>query len=462
METSHDVRVWKLKENRGKRRTTYSVRWIVAGKEFHETYATSALADAERSDLITAMSNGKAFSLETGRPVSPTSGAAAITWYDFAVQFCDAQWRRTSGNNRKNVAKALAPTTIAMLRSAPNGFRPVDVRTALREWAFNTKRRSEAPPELAVIIKWVRRNSLPMSAWEDPQRVEDVLHAVSTKLDDTAAAASTTKRNRRILNMAMEYAVKRRILRANPLPKGRGAMPRTSFAVDKRSLVNPTQAAALLGWVWRRPRGGPRLHAFLATIYYAGARPEEVVAMRVEDVHLPEEDAADQWGELLLATALPEVGRQWTDSGEVHEERGLKGRAAEDTRPVPCRPALTRILREHIAAEELKPGGLMFQGERGGMMSGSVFRRAWRSAREQALTPTEYASPLGRRVYDLRHTCLTNWLNAGVPPAEVAEWAGNSVPVLLATYARCISGQLSDLKARVDAGGQLPHPADDD
>ncbi len=38
-----------------------------------------------------------------------------------------------------------------------------------------------------------------------------------------------------------------------------------------------------------------------------------------------------------------------------------------------------------------------------------------------------------RRVHDLRHTCPTNWLNDGVPPAQVAEWAGNSVPVLLAT-----------------------------
>jgi hypothetical protein len=51
----------------------------------------------------------------------------------------------------------------------------------------------------------------------------------------------------------------------------------------------------------------------------------------------------------------------------------------------------------------------------------------------------------------LRHTCLTTWLNSGVPPAQVAEWAGNSVPVLLATYARCISGQLKDLQQRIEA-----------
>lgn len=62
---------------------------------------------------------------------------------------------------------------------------------------------------------------------------------------------------------------------------------------------------------------------------------------------------------------------------------------------------------------------------------------------------------MGKRVYDLRHTRLTKWLNDGVPPAQVADWAGNGVPVLLAIYARCVDGQLSDLKKRLEAAGDL-------
>jgi integrase len=96
-----------------------------------------------------------------------------------------------------------------------------------------------------------------------------------------------------------------------------------------------------------------------------------------------------------------------------------------------------------------------FRGE-GGHARWLVLRRAWRTARLEALTPEEFASPLGKRVYDLRHTCLTTWLNHGIPPAQVAEWAGNSVPVLLATYARRISGRLKDHQARIEAGGDLP------
>ncbi|MFJ9851637.1 hypothetical protein [Streptomyces sp. NPDC101150] len=71
-----------------------------------------------------------------------------------------------------------------------------------------------------------------------------------------------------------------------------------------------------------RPRGGRKLHAFFRTMYYAGPRPEEAVARDVLDVRLPEGSAPDQWGELLFHMARHEVGKQWTDTGEVHEKRG--------------------------------------------------------------------------------------------------------------------------------------------
>jgi hypothetical protein len=60
-------------------------------------------------------------------------------------------------------------------------------------------------------------------------------------------------------------------------------------------------------------------------------------------------------------------------------------------------------------------------------------------ARQAALPPAEAASPLAERPYDLRHARLSTWLNAGVAPAQVAEWAGNSVPVLLRVYSKCLT-----------------------
>lgn len=204
-----------------------------------------------------------------------------MSWYRFAVEYVDARWPQLGGNSRKNMAKTLTATTIALLRTRPTQFAPAAVRTALREWAFNTNRRPDAP--------------------------------------------------------------------------------------------------------------------------------RDVVATRVEDVTLPRPDTEDQWCELLIHTATPEVGKQWTDTGEIRERRDLKGRAEGETRTVPGHPALTRILRQHVQDERLKPGDLLFQGESGGILAGAVIRRAWRGTRKAVLPPHVFESPTGRRVYDNRHTRLTKW-----------------------------------------------------
>lgn len=75
----------------------------------------------------------------------------------------------------------------------------------------------------------------------------------------------------------------------------------------------------------------------------------------------------------------------------------------------------------------------------------------WRKARQAALTAEEYGSPLARRPYDLRHAAVSTWLNAGVPPTQVAEWAGHSVAVLLQIYAKCLSGQDAVARTRIEA-----------
>ena len=56
----------------------------------------------------------------------------------------------------------------------------------------------------------------------------------------------------------------------------------------------------------------------------------------------------------------------------------------------------------------------------------------------------------GARVYDLRHACVSTWLNGGIPPAQVAEWAGHSVAILLKIYAKCLDGQDAIAKRRIE------------
>ena len=109
------------------------------------------------------------------------------------------------------------------------------------------------------------------------------------------------------------------------------------------------------------------------------------------------------------------------------------------------------------------PPGLIFTGIQGGELASITYRRAWNRARHDVLTSAEHretcknpscqvvrASPLARRVYDLRHACVSTWLNGGVAPAQVAEWAGHSVAVLLRVYAKCIDGQDQVAKRRIE------------
>jgi integrase len=94
--------------------------------------------------------------------------------------------------------------------------------------------------------------------------------------------------------------------------------------------------------------------------------------------------------------------------------------------------------------------GRLFAGIRNeGRLSSTVYGRAWAQARGDALPDEAQASPLAKRPYDLRHAAVSTWLNAGVEPTRVAEWAGHSVHVLLRVYAKCLDGGESIARDRV-------------
>jgi integrase len=464
MDTTYDVRVWKTEVYKGKRATTYYVRWATAGEPHRKPFATDALADAFRSELKVAQRNGERFDISSGLPLSKLKDASNLSWYSLAVLYVDARWHRSSGHQRANIAEALTTVTMAMLRVDPKNPSARQIRVALRNFAFNTQRRESAPDTAVLVLNWVRRNCHSVSALNDSATLSKVLDSISVKLDGKPAAASSVRRKRIIFGGAVRYAVVKNHLTTNPL-KGEGIddaddakSAKTHRAIDRRSLINSTQAAGMLAHVYTRRRQGPTLHACLSVLRYAGLRPEEAAGLRVEDLTLP----AEGWGEILVHTGASEVGSRWTDSGKTRDERGLKGREAGETRSTPAHPNLVKVLRAYLAnpgtegnpRTPLKPGVRLFSGEFGEPLSAVVLRRALDAARKAVLSEVEYASPLGRRIYDFRHTCLTEWLNSGVPAAKVAAWAGNSVPVLLSIYVNCIVGDEADLKRRIET--QLP------
>ena len=60
---------------------------------------------------------------------------------------------------------------------------------------------------------------------------------------------------------------------------------------------------------------------------------------------------------MRLAKTKPTAGRRWTDTGEIHDTRGLKARPEDDMRRVPIPPILVAIIRAHIAEFGTAPDG---------------------------------------------------------------------------------------------------------
>lgn len=116
---------------------------------------------------------------------------------------------------------------------------------------------------------------------------------------------------------------------------------------------------------------------------------------------------------------------------------------------MPVCPELVAQLREHIKTFGTGPDGRIFQSLNGSVVSQGTYDRIWQKARVKALSLGQVESPLAKRPYDLRHACLSTWLNAGVHAPLVAEWAGHTVEVLLSTYAKCIHGQEAAARQRI-------------
>jgi integrase len=447
-EATYDVRVWSVARRVRRDGPKYRVRWMVAGKEWHDTFSTRALADSFRSDLVAATRRGEAFLTVTGRPVSwQRSEPASVSWYAHACAYVDMKWPHAAGKSRQGIADSLATVTPALLSSARSRPSATTLRAVLYGWSFNARRRAAGPPaeHLVRAERWLTSNTRAVVDLADPAILRPALDALALRMDGTPAAASTVSRKRAIFYNAVEYAVELGHLTGNPIGSIKWRAPKITEAVNPRVVINHAQARALLAAVRQLPSGGP-LVAFFAVMYYAALRPGEAVDLRKEALSIPERG----WGELYLTTSAPAAGRAWSQTGTRREPRQLKHRGAEEVRIVPSPPELTALLRGHLDEHGTAPDGRLFRGVRGGPLSESLYGRLWGRARVAALKAEEAASPLARRPYDLRHAAVSTWLNGGVPAPQVAAWAGHSVDVLLRVYAKCIAGQDDVVRRRVE------------
>ncbi|MFG1690324.1 tyrosine-type recombinase/integrase [Nonomuraea sp. NPDC049269] len=455
MNTSYKVKFWDIRTNTksdgtGKklRIVSHTVRWTVGAREKSLTFKTKGLAESFLSDLRQAAKNGEAFDEESGLPLSKIKAKDARTWYSFAVAYLQAFWPHAAAKSREGMTDTLAYITPILTSDLPG--RPDDeiIRQALLKYSFLPADRRPTPtPEIAQAVRWLEKASLPLKALEEETKhTRAALEGLSLCLDGKRAATSTYRRKRAVFHHLLEYAVELEELSSNPLHKVKFRKAKVGGEVDRRSVVNPQQARRLLvavGYVGKSR--GPMMAAMFACMYFAGLRPGEAAGLRKKDCFLPERG----WGLLTLEKTRPESNKRYTDSGESHDERGLKHRDVKETRPVPIPPELVEILRHHIEQYGVSKDGRLFRTSTGKPFPGSTVSMVWREARTYGLTPDQVASPLAARPYDLRHAAVSLWLNAGVHAPEAAERAGHGVDVLLRVYAKCIDGQRDVANQRI-------------
>ena len=456
---THDVRVWGIRTNKRKTKTTYTLRWSVAGKDFPQTFAVKALAESRRSELTAAQRRGEAFDDDTGLPESEMRHRlTSVSFYANAMEFMDMKWPALETGSRRTLARATATVTLALVddhEGSPDysiGFR------ALAGWAFNRTARAAGKPRdgYAEAIAWIEEHSLPLSALADPRVARVAYNSTTTDHTGKPFAADTYRNKMKGLSGAIKYGIELGRLTGNPLEKISTTPPRKVTTVDRRVVVNPRQARELISGVDKQGRAGPRLVAFFATMYYAGLRPSEALALRIQDCTLPKKQGA--WGKLCLAGSTPYAAPIWTNEGEDSPRKALKHRAKNESRTVPACPELVAHLRAHVDEFGTAADGRLFIRANGGLMRYATFASVWARTREAVLTPTQFRSPLAKRPYDLRHACLSTWLNAGVAPPQVAEWAGHSVEMLLSTYTKCIDGQEQLAQQRIEAALKWAEP----
>lgn len=456
--TSLEVKIWKVSSRKYTTTTTYRVRREVGGRDHWKPgFDSFRQADNFRMKLIAAQKAGEEFDVETGKPVSMLEEAPVLTCFELAVEFVDFQWSRTAATTRPTTATALMYAMPFLLVEKPAGRRPdpQEMRKALVRWGFNTKDRGNAPAAAAAILGWVAKNTRQAGDLAQPEVARVVLEGLGVKLDGKPGAPSVSGRRRRIFGTFIEYGVERKAVKANPIP-GMKWKPldggEAVEAVDPRTIPSDQQVADFLRKLEERDRAGRRLVAYFACIAYALMRPSEAQALTMHNL-LINREAGEEWSEFLLDTARPWAGKEWTDSGEQFDEKGLKQRKRGAKRPVPCSPELAAIVWAHIDEFGLGPGDRLFVGDRNkDVLPKSTINKIFREIRAKSLPADLVGTDLMADPYSLRHYGVSAWLNRGEPATRVAEVAGHSLEVLQRIYAHCGFGGEAETRARMRAG----------
>ena len=277
------------------------------------------------------------------------------------------------------------------------------VEAWLTYWLADVVRPTRAPKTHQGYELVVRRHLVPVIGTKRLARLttQDVRLVLAT-VEDGGGSPRTVQFVHAVLRAALQTAVREEVVTRNVAKLVRAPAPRSRVSRG----LSVAEAKQLLA-----AAVGDRFHALYVLALYLGLRRGELLGLRWADVDL-------DVGRLEVVQTLQRVDGALTF---VHP----KTRRSERTIPLP--DVVVTALREHRArqaAERLALGpawtdsGLVFTSRIGTPLEPDNLRRSWYQVRGVLDQPI--------RLHDLRHTCVTLLLEAGVPPHIVQEIAGHS------------------------------------
>jgi len=356
--------------------------------------------------------------------VTKRANGEGTIWRKPDGRWCGAIYASTNQGTRKRVY-VYAKTQAAVREKLTAVVRDLDrgatvsvenwtVDAYLQHWLDNIVRPNRAPKTYQGYELAVRRHIVPTLGRKRLKllSVTDVRRLVQ-QLTDAGFGARMVQFVHAVLRNALENAVREELVVRNV---ARLVQVKTPTYEVGRGLTTG-QARTLLA-----AAHGERLRCLFVLAVYLGLRRGELLGLRWVDVDLEQQ-------RLQVTQSLQRV------DGKL---RFLPPKTRHSMRTVPLPAPCVDALREHRVrqgCEKLAAGSkwhdaqLVFTTTVGTPIEPDNLRRSWERIRGATGEP-----PV--RFHDLRHTCVSLLLDAGVPPHVVREIVGHSsIDVTMTIYA---------------------------
>jgi integrase len=392
------------------RPSPYVARWRVNGKTRGRSFKNKTQADNFRAALIHAINSRERFSNITGLPQSMETTGVSVA--SLVKGFVDSKKHVWEARTRESALVPLAEMLICLVTKNA----PAPTRTTKKEISMWLMGDDIEDP---LYIKY----SLNISECS-PAVCTDAFDELCYCLEEDGVtrstkfkASATIIRYRRACAQFFIYVVERELLTKNPWPAGkRGKTTRKERGKgDLRIDLLPTHAQAVetLNAIASHQPRSQAYKVVCSLMYYAGLRPGEARALRIENCGTL---TAGQWGQATIDEAAKDAA-----PGYYLSKSERLGDPKTDARVVSLHPVLVDIILQHIGD---RTTGVIASSKTGGFVDQRRLDRAWARARGENTW----------RPYDLRHAHASMQLRAGIPPVEVARSLGHSVEVLHRVY----------------------------